>query len=161
MDKFYKDFKQGKKYEDIALGYLDYDKVEYPAYNCKEYDLITVKNNIKNKIEVKSDRQAPLTGNMAIEYECRNKPSGINATTADFWLYFVVGDKDSCYKIPVDTLKELVKNCRKVSGGDDMASKMYLLKWNTLDKYKIEKIEKKKKMLLDYFRHNCGEKSKL
>ena len=106
----------------------------------KEYDLIITKDNVDTKIEVKSDRQASFTGNMAIEYECNNKPSGLTSTTADYWLYFVVHkDKDECYKIPTDELKELVKDCRKVRGGDDYKSRMYLLKINNCGKYQIYK----------------------
>ena len=36
------------------------------------------------RIEVKTDRQAHMTGNVAIETRCRGKPSGISITTADF-----------------------------------------------------------------------------
>jgi len=37
------------------------------------------------KIEVKSERDVwQRTGNIAIEYECYGKPSGINATESDY-----------------------------------------------------------------------------
>ena len=40
------------------------------------------------KIEVKSERYVwKRTGNIAIEYECYGKPSGINATEADYWFH--------------------------------------------------------------------------
>ena len=40
------------------------------------------------KIEVKSERDVwQRTGNIAIEYECYGKPSGINATESDFWFH--------------------------------------------------------------------------
>lgn len=139
-NKFKKDLAQGKKYELESLNYLDYDTYEMKEGYFKEYDLIITKDNVDTKIEVKSDRQASFTGNMAIEYECNNKPSGLTSTTADYWLYFVVHkDKDECYKIPTDELKELVKDCRKVRGGDDYKSRMYLLKINNCGKYQIYK----------------------
>lgn len=139
-NKFKKDLAQGKKYELESLNYLDYDTYEMKEGYFKEYDLTITKDNVDTKIEVKSDRQASFTGNIAIEYECNNKPSGLTSTTADYWLYFVVHkDKDECYKIPTDELKELVKDCRKVRGGDDYKSRMYLLKINNCGKYQIYK----------------------
>ena len=40
------------------------------------------------KIEVKSERDVwQRTGNIAIEYECYGKPSGINATESDYWFH--------------------------------------------------------------------------
>ena len=40
------------------------------------------------KIEVKSERDMwQRTGNIAIEYESYGKPSGINATEADYWFH--------------------------------------------------------------------------
>jgi hypothetical protein len=40
--------------------------------------------------EVKSDRKAHATNNICIEYECSQKPSGINVTQADFYVYFII-----------------------------------------------------------------------
>jgi len=134
---FYKDLVLGQKYEKIALEYLDYDTVEYSVGKFSEYDFIVCKDNIEHKVEVKCDRLGCKTGNICIEYECRGKASGINKTTADYWLYFIISEKTDCYKIPVSDLKELVKKSRSVTGGDGGASKMYLLKISSLDKYKI------------------------
>jgi hypothetical protein len=39
------------------------------------------------RIEVKTDFIAHRTGNLAIEYECRGKPSGISVTDADYYAY--------------------------------------------------------------------------
>jgi len=138
--KFKKNLVQGKKYELESLNYLDYDTYEMKEGYFKDYDLTIFKDRTPIKIEVKSDRQASITGNMAIEYEYNNKPSGLSSTTADYWLYFVVHkDKDECYKIPTNELKDLVKDCRKVIGGDNYKSKMYLLKINNCGKYRIYK----------------------
>ena len=137
-NKFEKDLAQGKKYEVESLNHLDYDTYEMKEGYFKEYDLTIFKDGTPTKIEVKSDRQASSTGNMAIEYECKNKPSGLSATKADYWIYFVVHkDKDECYKIPTDELRELVKDCRKVRGGDNYMSRMYLLKMDNCKKYRI------------------------
>ena len=106
----------------------------------KEYDLIITKDNNETRIEVKSDRHASKTGNLAIEYECNNKPSGITSTEADYYIYFIVHpDRDETYKIPIDDLKNLVKDCRKVSGGDGNRSKMYLLHRTKIQNYLVER----------------------
>lgn len=141
MSKFQNQLSQGHKYEKEALNYLDYDRYEHDTKYRKEYDLIIYKNDVMIKIEVKSDRQASRTGNLAIEYECNRKPSGISSTEADYWIYFIVHpDRDECYKIPIHDLRELVKDCYKVSGGDGMRSKMYLLNKNKIQNYLIDKI---------------------
>ena len=42
------------------------------------------------KIEVKTERDWwKKTGNIAIEYECNGKPSGIDKTESDFWIHIL------------------------------------------------------------------------
>ena len=85
------------------------------------------------KIEVKSERDKwQKTGNIAIEYECYGKPSGISVTEADYWFHnLCIGDDTFCTLVfKVDNLKKLINKLdykRSVSGGDHNASKMYLL----------------------------------
>ena len=57
------------------------------AYGKVREDL--VKEMLQDKkIEVKSERDVwKRTGNIAIEYQCYGKPSGINATEADYWFH--------------------------------------------------------------------------
>jgi hypothetical protein len=142
MGNFAKQLSQGQKYEKKSLDYLDYDDYKHDKKYRKEYDLIIIKDGKEIKIEVKSDRQASRTGNLAIEYECNSKASGITSTEADFWVYFIVHpDRDETYKIPIDDLKDLVKDCRKVSGGDGMRSRMYLLHRTKIQEYLVEKNE--------------------
>ena len=85
------------------------------------------------KIEVKSERDVwQKTGNIAIEYECYGKPSGINATESDYWFHNLCIGEDTFATIVFDTnsLKRIIANLdkkRSVSGGDNNASRMYLL----------------------------------
>ena len=77
------------------------------------------------------------TGNIAIEYESYGKPSGINATEADYWFHNLCIGKDVfCTLVfSVDNLKKLIDGLdykRSVSGGDHNASRMYLLKLDKL-----------------------------
>lgn len=85
------------------------------------------------KIEVKSERDVwQKTGNIAIEYECYGKPSGINATESDYWFHNLCIGEDTFATIVFDTksLRRIIDNHdykRSVSGGDNNASRMYLL----------------------------------
>ena len=90
-------------------------------------------------IEVKTDKDAiknKSTGNVFVEYECRNKPSGISKTQAK-WYAFVISNENI---IIIETNK-LKKICRKhinttrdVVGGDNNTSKGIILPLNELTK---------------------------
>jgi len=85
------------------------------------------------KVEVKSERDIwQNTGNICIEYECWNKPSGIRATESDYWFHnLCIGDEEYCTLVfKTDTLKKIVDKLdtfKTVSGGDGNASRMYLV----------------------------------
>ena len=85
------------------------------------------------KIEVKSERDVwQKTGNIAIEYESYGKPSGINATDSDYWFHNLCIGDETFATLVFDTtaLKRIIANLdkkRSVSGGDNNASRMYLL----------------------------------
>lgn len=85
------------------------------------------------KIEVKSERDMwQRTGNIAIEYQSYGKPSGIDATESDYWFHnLCVGDETFCTLVfDTKSLKKIINNLdykRSVSGGDNNASRMYLL----------------------------------
>jgi len=85
------------------------------------------------KIEVKSERNMwARTGNIAIEYECYGKPSGISSTESDYWFHnLCIGDNTFATLVfDVPSLKRIIDNLdekRTVSGGDNGASRMYLV----------------------------------
>ena len=113
--------------------------MEYKSdFTC---DLVTGKKGEKvignilegDKVEVKSERGMWMkTGNIAIEYESYKKPSGIQATESDYWFHnLCVGDNEFCTLVfKTDVLKTIVNKLdyfKTVSGGDNNASKMYLI----------------------------------
>lgn len=90
----------------------------------------------KDKIEVKTERDKWVgTGNIAIEYKCRGKLSGISVTKADWWVHILTlkGEVVAMFWLPVKNLKSMCKTMlddnrvKKVKGGDDNASEMLLV----------------------------------
>ena len=102
------------------------------------------------KIEVKSERDVwQKTGNIAIEYECYGKPSGINATESDYWFHNLCIGDETFATIVFDTasLKRIINNLdykRSVLGGDNNASRMYLLNLQKLFSSDVIKAFKEK-----------------
>jgi hypothetical protein len=63
------------------------------------------------KIEVKTERDWwEKTGNIALEYECNGKPSGISATQSDYWIHILAkGNKNHCMLVfEVQRLKKII-----------------------------------------------------
>ena len=102
------------------------------------------------KIEVKSERDMwQRTGNIAIEYQSYGKPSGIDATTSDYWFHnLCVGEETFATLVfKTDSLRKIIKNLDKkksVSGGDNNASRMYLLNLQKLFSSDVIKAFKQK-----------------
>ena len=116
-----KPIKEDRKKFDIDLEYgeIREDKIK---------DMLTGK-----KIEVKSEKDLwQKSGNICIEYESWNKPSGIRATESDYWFHnLCVGDNEFCtlvFKTDVPrTIVDKLDTFKTVSGGDHNASKMFLV----------------------------------
>lgn len=102
------------------------------------------------KIEVKSERDVwQKTGNIAIEYESYGKPSGINATESDYWFHNLCIGEDVFATLVFDTnsLRRIIDNLdskKSVSGGDNNASRMYLLNLKKLFSSDVIKAFKEK-----------------
>ena len=118
-------------------------KIEPSTANRKKFDLDLKYGKVREqlvaemlqdkKIEVKSERGMwQKTGNIAIEYESYGKPSGINATESDYWFHNLCVGDDVFATLVFNTanLKKIISNLdykKSVSGGDNNASRMYLL----------------------------------
>jgi hypothetical protein len=91
-------------------------------------DILSVK-----KIEVKRDSWIYKSGNIAIEFESRNKPSGISVSEAEYWaIIFSGGYKDEIIIIiKSDRLKEICRKFYKLGNikamGDNNTSKAVLI----------------------------------
>ena len=87
----------------------------------------------KEQVEIKTERSWwRKTGNIAIEYEFRGKPSGIYNTEAKWWFHILELDKkEHCMLVfRVSRLKKIVNKYKKThtkSIGDYKASKCVVL----------------------------------
>lgn len=93
-----------------------------------EKTVATILGVVENDgIEVKRDLQSHQTGNIAIEYMSRGKPSGITTTESKYWA-IILEKTDTVIIIATERLKKLCKTYgRKVYGGDNNTSKLILL----------------------------------
>tara|TARA_Y100001973_G_C5202920_1_gene339169 strand:+ start:131 stop:682 length:552 start_codon:yes stop_codon:yes gene_type:complete len=145
MGKFKDDLNIGQKYEEIILKRA---KKTYPlAYiqkgKFKYWDIYIPEVNIA--LEVKYDERNQTSGNILIEFECNDKPSGITTSKADFWILFDKPDGD-----PIWFLTEGIRRCiyennfktKIIKGdkvGDPYDKKVYLIKREILYKYQMPK----------------------
>jgi hypothetical protein len=140
--KFNEQLKKGEKYEIELLKHIPHLKYQKMNGNFKPFDLkIYHQNKRYNTYEVKTDYQIHLYGNIVIEYECNNKPSGITTSTARYWAIFETFDEGyNLYVIPRKKINEYINNNKYHSnknGGDRMASKLYLFKKDLFKDYII------------------------
>lgn len=87
-------------------------------YRTKEGEILTA--------EVKVDYMFEKTGNVAIEYKCNGKPSGVTASRADYWWY-KLGDEYYPVELPVLRMKLIQGDYRRTWGGDNNLACMYLV----------------------------------
>ena len=137
---FLEDLKFGEKYEKLFLNYVEYDEYKKPQGKFKYYDLKIIKGDKKTFYEIKADRLIQKTGNIAIEFSCNNKPSGISVSTADYWGIFEITENGhKLYIIPINEIKLIIntKTIKICKVGDNFNSKMYLIKKEYFENYKI------------------------
>tara|TARA_R100000231_G_scaffold131986_1_gene104252 strand:- start:275 stop:727 length:453 start_codon:yes stop_codon:yes gene_type:complete len=115
-----------KKFDiDLAYGKVREQRVADMLQN-KKIEVKTERGNFSNP------KSWVHTGNIAIEFESYGKPSGIAATESDYWFHNLdIGD-ETFASVVFDTqsLKRIIDKLdykRIVSGGDNKASRMYLL----------------------------------
>jgi len=112
--------------------------------NDNKYDVAFKRNKDGSifTVEIKEDFGANRTGNIAIEYSCRGKDSGITVSQADFYLYKVhTSSGIKHFMMRTETLKRAIREkkfFRSVNGGDKGSNSLcYLFKV-----FEIEKISK-------------------
>jgi len=130
---FKQDLELGKKIEHIVCDHII--KKKYPnsfvveGYN-KEFDIEIPEKGIT--VEVKYDHLSHKTGNYMFETEYDGQPSGIEVTTANWWLQV---DKERCIWIDCSALKYILKDIRvtKMGGiGDSKCKAGHLVPTNRI-----------------------------
>lgn len=155
MSDFHEQLTVANKYEHWLGAKFD-KNVTYN--NNNEYD---IKLSCGKTIEVKHDYQTD-TGNIAIEWFCRNKPSGISTSNSDYYIY-IFPLLQEVWKIKTKELKIMIKDFKNslhndednwtselyfrenVAGGDDDGtgegrSKLYLFRRSEV-KHKFQVIK--------------------
>jgi hypothetical protein len=101
---------------------------------------------LRGTVEVKAERDIWLkTGNIAIEYASRGKPSGIEVTEADHWAQaLIVGNQPFCYLLfPTPVMRGMVRYYREnrpdtlMNGGDSYTSELVLMPLKEIIKPKL------------------------
>jgi len=146
-----------KKIKEYFLKTLRFSSIDIMEGNFPDYDLRCFKERNGDveitTFEVKQDFKGDHTNNLAFEFECKGKPSGLAVTKADYWIHC---RRDTVYIFCTSVLKEYLKAnwkyFRVVYGGDDMASKMVLVHKNMISAMiNFEAIEANK---FDWFSEN-------
>jgi hypothetical protein len=104
---FTQDLREGERVEELFAEVLvirGKHKVIHKALgNFKPYDLL---GDRTTTYEVKFDRKAKSTGNLAFEYRFNGEPSGLATTTADFWVQY---DGTNFYIFETHKLKDWLR----------------------------------------------------
>ena len=90
MTRFWKD-KQYEKFSTVDVKNILL-KRGYKILETNDdfrYDLLVEKNDKQQKVEIKQDFSCYFTNNIGVEYETRDKPSGIMISKADLYIYKV------------------------------------------------------------------------
>ena len=109
----------------------------------KEYDgTVEFEDGTTATFEMKEDKSCRRTGNICVEYFGRSGASGINATTADYWLELIHSfDEQDHLKLTLSDTKKVKKFVddaakkerslnwfRSITGGDNNSAYSYLVK---------------------------------
>ena len=131
---FEEDLKTGHKAEEYILNELkgfDPTVKRVEGYE-KRFDIV----GDEATYEVKYDITSKETGNVAIEYMCNGKPSGISTTKADYWVYVYYLDDWVWQMMYVEEFKLDLKlgDFKRTNGGDNNASKLLIIPINAFAK---------------------------
>lgn len=133
---FKEDLTFGEAYQQKFVDLHENDSYEIKQGYFKAYDVIMSYNKQTTKYEVKADRYARFMKSIAVEFEYKNEPSGINSTEADYWVHFV-HDAGKYFIIPVSKLRKIIKqNTFQIKkGGDGFQSKIVIVPFSFIEKY--------------------------
>ena len=150
LQEGYKDFKKDiarAKKTELAVASIIEKRLNCKAIEFRDdnkYDIAFERNSDGSvfTVEVKEDFGAHRTGNIAVEYSCRGKDSGVLVSNSDYYLYRVhtsSGIKHFIMRTPV--LKRSIEDkeyFRTVNGGDEGSNSLcYLFKIATIERISL------------------------
>ena len=133
---FSKDLERGIEVEKYVLERI---RKKYPCATLinafKGYDVWIPE--IHKSIEVKYDPMSCKTGNIVVEIEMYDKPSGLMSSTADYWVFY---DGEMLIIMPIKNIFKCIFESKLqyvefVGNGDTRSKKAFLVDKNTLFKY--------------------------
>jgi len=127
-NSFEKDLNRGKEIELKVLSIIQKTCPSATLINAyKGYDIWIPETH--KSIEVKYDPMSNVTGNLVVEIEMFNKPSGLMITTADKWIFY--DDKIFLMIKPMDIVNCIFLNklihTQFVGKGDTEPKKAFLV----------------------------------
>jgi len=159
--KFSKDLVIGQKGEDIILEQLKLMGGKFVSRgHDNKHDLILSYKDKLVTYECKTDL-FPNTGNYFVETKCRNKPSGIYVTKADYFVTYFVKDSEIWF-IKTDRLKSIINNGdnhRKVyyAGDANSGTEAFLIKkWKYRKEFLIINVNPIKSQSLLLYQSNLS-----
>lgn len=133
---FQKDLELSQSSVQKVRGLLEEkNAIDISINDDKNYDIKCSLSGKTLTIETKEDLMYAFTGNVAIEYISRGKPSGISTSKADLWCYVLDRPKgkyihyNGVYFVTRLKLKKFLREntFRQVSGGDQQTSRLFLI----------------------------------
>jgi hypothetical protein len=127
---FRKDLVLGNQGEVVIKGFLEAMGCVFIQFNNdNQYDLKMLKKGVETTYEIKTDvlcKPISDTGNMFIEFKCRDKPSGIETSKAE-WFVTYFKFLNQAWFIKSDVLKVLINenDFRVIVNGGDVGSKTH------------------------------------
>jgi hypothetical protein len=120
--------------------------------NDNRYDIMMEYAGKQYTYEIKTDTYAetkPITGNIAIEFECRGKPSGIAVTEADYFTTFFPFEGGEIWNIRTELLRWIIANhnlyIATEAGDKGSNTKLYLISKKKFRQYfRVHKITPRK-----------------
>lgn len=123
------------------MGNYDF-KLDLPEGEAGERLTKEILTGERGTVEVKRDWYVSFSGNVAIEFKCRGRPSGIATSTATWWAFVLDGAKyghEVVVLIKRTRLRELAREFYKKGswkpGGDGGTSRMVLIPVEELVKW--------------------------
>ena len=137
MKRFWRDLKLGKDIEKkISMLYEKEGYTQLQRSDDSRFDLVLQKDTQIKSFEIKTDLYCSKekdSGNIFVEYEYKGRPSGINVSEADWWVFYFL-NLEELWFIQTDKLKSLIDEYTFLttyqSGDDGSNTRGYLIPRN-------------------------------